>query len=200
MESKGKTMGIAIVGALAIAAILCVSMAWSISIVDGALSNSNEYLPTSSNVPVVVLGSEEDGNVIEYALDRYSYNVTIQNDFENITPATIVMITENYALNQEYNYLVENIRYLTNHGCPVFTLFESPYLLIAASDGSYSYSEDSNANGMIQIQDGDHTIGAWFSTAGANEYNTIRQCYTHGVHGIAEYAKYLDTSESTIQE
>ena len=83
MESKGKTMGIAIVGTLAIAAILCVSMAWSISIVDGALSNSNEYLPTSSNVPVVVLGSEEDGNVIEYALDKYSYNVTIQNDFEN---------------------------------------------------------------------------------------------------------------------
>lgn len=200
MESKGKTMSIAIVGALAIAAILCVSMVWSISIVNGIWSNSNEYLPTSSNVPVVVLGSEEDGNVIEYALDRYSYDITIQNDFENITPATIVMITENYALNQKYNYLVENIRYLTNHGCPVFTLFQSPYLLIGASDGGYSYMEDSNANGMIQIQNGDHTIGVWFSTSGSNEYNTIRQCYMQGINGIAEYAKYLDTSESTIQE
>lgn len=200
MESKGKTMAIAIVGALAIVAILCVSMVWSVSFVNGALFNSNESLPTSSDVSVVVLGSEEDGEVIESALERYSRDITIQNDFENIPRATIVLITENYALNKDYNYLVDNINYLTNHGCPVFTLFESPYLLIGASNGGHSYMEDSDANGMIQIHDGDNTFGIWYGTAGASEYNTIRQCYTYGVNGIAEYARYLDTSESEIQE
>lgn len=200
MESKGKTMAIAIIGALAIVAVLCVSMVWSVSFVNGALFNSNESLPTSSQVPVVVLGSEEDGEVIESALERYSRDITIQNDFENIPRATIVLITENYALNKDYNYLVDNINYLTNHGCPVFTLFESPYLLIGASNGGHGYMEDSDANGMIQIHDGDNTFGIWYGTAGASEYNTIRCCYTQGVNGIAEYARYLDMSESEIQE
>lgn len=200
MESKGRTMAIAIIGAVAIFAVLCVSMVWSMSFANGALFNSNEYVPTSSNVPVVVLGYEEDGEFIESALEGYSRDVTIQNDFENIPHATIVLITEEYALNQDYNYLVDNINYLTNHGCPVFTLFGSPYLLIGASDGSYSYMQDSDANGMIQIHDGDNTFGIWFGTSGASEYNTIRQCYTYGVSGIAEYARYLEPPKSEIQE
>lgn len=201
MESKEKTTAMVVVGVVAIVAILCATMIWSLSIVNEDAFNSNDdRIPTYSDADVIVVGSEKDGEFIESALDQYTDSITIQSNFENITHPTIVFITEDYTSHQEHNYLVENIRFLINHGCPVITLFESPNLLIDASNGNSSIVQDANANGLIQIKNGEHTITKWFGVSGSSEENTIKQGYIYGIYSIVDYANHTEISESEIQE
>lgn len=201
MESKERTMAIAVVGVVAVVAILCATMAWSFTVVnDRAFDTNDDYRLISSNADVTILGSEEDSKVIKSALNKYTDNITIQSDFEGITHSTIVFITENYASHQKHDYLVENIRYLINHGCPVITLFKSPDLLIDASNGMLSLLQNSDVNGLIQIKNGENTISKWFGTFGYSEENTIIESYVYGIYSIVAYANHTEISESTIQE
>lgn len=201
MESKEKITAMTVIGVVAVVAILCATMVWSLSIVnEHAFSSNDDYIYSYSNAHVTVVGSEKDGEFIESALDQYTDNIIIQSDFESITHPTIVFITEDYASHQEHDYLVENIRYLINHGCPVITLFESPNLLIEASNGSSSIAQDSNANGLIQIKNGEHLITKWFSVSGFSEEGTIKEGYIYGIYSIVIYANHTEISESEIQE
>ncbi|WP_400260176.1 hypothetical protein [Candidatus Methanomassiliicoccus intestinalis] len=185
-ESKDKMVAVICIAVALMAVAVLLTLSFTAQLVSYANASEQDQVEFS-NLPVVVLGYPNEGEEIKAALIEYTSNVTIQEDFESIAPGTIVFITETYTFRQDYNYLINGVKELVRNKVPVVTLFESPYILIMAGEGGYSYSQDANAHGLLLGPREGGYPAMWYSVTSADPEDHIQCSYEWGKESLIRY-------------
>ena len=191
-ESKDKMVAVICIAVVLMAVTVFLTFSFTAQLVIYANASEQEQVEFS-NLPVVVLGYPNEGEEIKAALIEYTSNVTVQEDFESITPGTIVFITETYTFRQDYNYLINGVRELIHNQVPVVTLFESPYILIMASEGGYIYSQDADAYGLLLGPKEEGHSFMWYSVTSADPDDQIQLSYEWAKESLIYYESALST-------